>query len=86
MKRLIILFSLIWGKTGWTWLLLISKKLKFYKQYVSLQVQINNKIIDLSEFNSKNYKSVKKELKKFEIQKLDTQKKVYLAKLIRLRD
>ena len=71
MKRLIILFSLIWGKTGWTWFLLISKKLKFYKQYVLLHVQINNKIIKLLEFNSKNYKFIKK-IKKFEIQKLGT--------------
>lgn len=71
-------------------LLLISKKLNYYKSYnnsvTPLNNEINNQIIKLSKFDVVQYKSVKKQLAKLETQKPIMDKKEYLTKLIALRD
>ena len=53
---------------------------------VRVNEEINNRLIELSHFNSKNYLSVKKRLLELEKQKYHLDKKVYLTKLIQLRD
>jgi hypothetical protein len=53
---------------------------------VPLNNEINNQITKLSKFDKKDYKSVKRELKKLEVLKQKINKKEYLIKLIELRD
>ena len=67
-----------------------AKKLNFYKpnETISdeLNTEINQQIMKLSKFNPKDYKSVKKEMDILVKEKKSISKKVYLAKLIALRD
>jgi hypothetical protein len=71
-------------------LLLISKKINYYKPYnngvIPLNNEINNQIIKLSDFDKKQYKSVKEDLRLLDVQKGNMDKKEYLKQLVILRD
>jgi hypothetical protein len=71
-------------------LIYLSKRLKYQNRRVvydlPLNYEINNHITKLSKFDKKDYKLVKRELKKLEAQKQLINKKEYLTKLITLRD
>jgi hypothetical protein len=73
-----------------TLLFLLSKKLNYYKSYnndvTPLNNEINNQIIKLSDFDKKQYKSVKEDLRLLDVQKGNMDKKEYLKQLIILRD
>ncbi|MEM5564816.1 hypothetical protein WNY78_06855 [Psychroserpens sp. AS72] len=71
-------------------LILISRKLNYYESYKNeiapLNDEISRQLIKLTNLNRKQYKSMGKELRKLETQKLNMNKKEYLTKLIELRD
>ncbi len=69
-------------------LILLSKKMNFYKKHNTLWVNkdINTELIKLSKFNIKNYISVNNDLKEIERKKSMLTKREYLAELLLLRD
>ncbi|WCO03108.1 hypothetical protein [Psychroserpens ponticola] len=71
-------------------ILLISKTIGYYKHSRPFTKTVNNEIniqlLKIAKFDSKNYKSVKKELIVLLNNKNSMQKKEYLKKLIALRD
>ncbi|WP_298901869.1 hypothetical protein [uncultured Psychroserpens sp.] len=84
----IYLKSLIYSLFFICMLMFLSRKLKFYRRYNTLNVNrdINEELIKLSKFDAKKYKLVKTNLLALEKRKDKLEKKKYLTELILLRD